>query len=447
MNKNMKNWLIMASVVPAMGLSQVTLAQNAERVVAAAEEVETDVDEVETDVVDFLMQVAPSDAAVAEAAMAKEMMDQMDEDGNFVLEEGVDVLSEQDVEATTSAVMAGSLPLQNPGFETGGLSPWTVYVPVGGSAQVVTTHPCTPAYGPMGGEYFLELKTDGPGSYTTAAQFIYLKRGETIGGWAAFDSPDYLPYKDNAKVALYFLKNGTAITYLPWEREVDGTYPGNDECGPWEEWGFEAQESGLYALTYRVTNAKDGVGDSYALFDMGECAGQMCDLAYMGTNGADILIGSNKADVICGLGGNDIIFGMGGNDLICGGAGHDELFGQRGRDTIYGGLGDDEIYGGKQNDKIYGEEGNDELYGGKGKDQIYGGYAGMSGGSPTSDDPDQVVIKKESDELYGGQGSDYLEGDGGDATILVVDPEKDVIDGGSQNDECHEDGDVKFGCE
>ena len=428
MNKNMKNWLIMASVVPTMGLSQVALAQ----------------DDRDADIERFVLENAPTSAAVTEAAMAAAMEDLMDEAGR-PLSNGVTGMSGDGEIGSmgSSSPIPGTLPLMNPGFETGDLSAWTVYVPVGGSAQVVTTHPCVPPYGPMGGEYFLELKTDGPGSYTTAAQFIYLERGETIGGWAAFDSPDYLPYKDHAKVALYFLENGSATTYLPWEREVDGN-AGDSQCGSWEEWGFEAEKSGLYALTYRVTNAQDSVVDSYALFDMGECAGQMCDIAYMGTNNADIIIGSNKADVICGLGGDDEIFGMGGNDLICGGAGDDELHGQKGKDIIYGGPGNDEIYGGKQNDEAHGEDGNDELYGGKGWDNIYGGYAGMNGGVAT-DDPDQVV-EEQSDELYGGKGSDHLEGDGGngDAGIQMED---DIIDGGKHNDECSEDGDLMFSCE
>ncbi|BAP55849.1 hypothetical protein THII_1552 [Thioploca ingrica] len=268
----------------------------------------------------------------------------------------------------------GQIPIKNAGFETGNTTGWEIYVPVGGIGQVVSSHsrfcPPPPVESPFDGNYFLELKTDGPGSYTTAAQFVVLGAGDRLYGAAIFDSADYWPFTDDASVRIYYhTLDGLQLVAEPWKREADDC----SQIESWTPWSWTAPQAGLYAITYRVINAIDSEVDSYALFDSAVCSKSdqlVCDHNFLGTNGPDIIIGTTGSDIICGRGGNDEIIGLGGNDLICGGDGEDELYGGEGNDILYGGNGEDELYGGKGNDLLYGGDKTtpDWLYGGKGND-------------------------------------------------------------------------------
>ena len=114
-----------------------------------------------------------------------------------------------------------SAALINGGFETGDFTGWTVSIPSGGSAEVVTSHTGDQGkdYTPEEGNYFALLKTDGPGSYTTISQTIHLEAGWWVEGYAAFDARDYMPYyNDNAYVNIY-ASDGTLIA-TPWYSDV-----------------------------------------------------------------------------------------------------------------------------------------------------------------------------------------------------------------------------------
>jgi len=155
--------------------------------------------------------------------------------------------------------------LVNGGFETGDFTGWTVSIPSGGSAQVVTSHNGDQGtnYTPVEGSYFALLKTDGPGSYTTISQVIHLEAGWWVEGYAAFDARDYQPYNDKAYVKIYD-SSGTSIA-TPWYSDVNQV--GDYGDGPWTYWSWTATASGDYTLKFGVANAKDSVLDSYALFD------------------------------------------------------------------------------------------------------------------------------------------------------------------------------------
>lgn len=176
--------------------------------------------------------------------------------------------------------------LTNPGFETGDFTGWTVYVPTGGSADVVTSHysplSSDPAYYPdyqnvqdaettycpMTGTYFALLKTDGPGSYTSLTQTFSIYAGETISGWAFFDNGGYIysdgfAYNDNASVRI--LDSAGNVVATPWYR--DCATVGSFWDGPWELWSWTATSSGTYTLEYRVANDIDSIYDSWAGFD------------------------------------------------------------------------------------------------------------------------------------------------------------------------------------
>lgn len=88
------------------------------------------------------------------------------------------------------------------------------------------------------------------------------------------------------------------------------------------------------------------------------------DLAWHGTEKADVLSGTATADTIFGYGGKDVINGGDGNDKLFGGGANDQLFGGRGADKLDGGLGNDTLVGGSGKDVLEGGAGDDNLTGG-----------------------------------------------------------------------------------
>jgi len=158
---------------------------------------------------------------------------------------------------------AAKATLVNGGFETGDFTGWTENIPLGGSAQVVTSHTGDKGtnYTPVEGSYFALLKTDGPGSYTTISQIIHLEAGWWVEGYAAFDARDWL--NDKAYVKIYDSSGNLIAT--PWYSDVNQVGWYGD--GPWTYWSWTATESGDYTLKFGVANALDSLYDSYALFD------------------------------------------------------------------------------------------------------------------------------------------------------------------------------------
>lgn len=163
-----------------------------------------------------------------------------------------------------SALLAASTSAHalNEGFETGTTAHHLVTVPAGGTAQVVSSFE---TYTPVSGFRFLVLKTDGPGSYTTARQIHKLKAGDRLTGSAAFAARDYLPYNDNAQVRI---RHGLNVVATPFSADVAST--GTNVDGPWTQWSYTAPADGLYTVEYRIANEGDSEVDSYALFDAPE---------------------------------------------------------------------------------------------------------------------------------------------------------------------------------
>ena len=166
-----------------------------------------------------------------------------------------------------------SAALINGGFETGDFTGWTVSIPPGGSAEVVTSHTGDKGtyYTPVEGKYFALLKTDGPGSYTTISQTIHLEAGWWVEGYAAFDARDCCysspshpwGFSDKAYVKIYDSSGNLIAT--PWYSDVKEV--GSYGDGPWTYWSWTATESGDYKLVFGVANAVHSYYDSYALFD------------------------------------------------------------------------------------------------------------------------------------------------------------------------------------
>ncbi len=150
--------------------------------------------------------------------------------------------------------------------ETGDLSEWNLTIPPGGIAQVSSSYYSYPAntlYAPKTGSEFVLMKTNGPGSYTTAARTFVAKAGETISGWAFFDARDYMPFNDDAQVTIRL--DGTVLATL-FSASVSTV--GDYGETPWTYWEYTFTSDGSYTLEAKITNALDSILDSYMGLDV-----------------------------------------------------------------------------------------------------------------------------------------------------------------------------------
>jgi hypothetical protein len=145
------------------------------------------------------------------------------------------------------------------GFESGDLSGWYTQIPIGGSASATTSHS---TYEPKGGDYFALLKTDGPGLFTSIAQPVYAAAGDTISGWAFFDTGDYLPYNDQAEVRIW-----SGNTLLDTVFYADTAMVGDYGQTPWTRWEYVVPSDGHYTVEARITNSLDSIYDSFMGLD------------------------------------------------------------------------------------------------------------------------------------------------------------------------------------
>lgn len=156
----------------------------------------------------------------------------------------------------------------NSGFETGDITGWTGNDPI--KADVLTSHTSfnlgttysTP--GSLYGNYFVRLTAGlGEDEYTTLSQTFFLKAGQQVAGYAAFDASDYSPFNDNAFVSV---EDTSLISTTLWSQDVNGV--GDNGNSPWTQWSFIAQAAGFYTLTFGVANNLDNGLDSVAIFDL-----------------------------------------------------------------------------------------------------------------------------------------------------------------------------------
>ena len=142
----------------------------------------------------------------------------------------------------TALSHAATNPYNNPGFETGDLSGWTL----NGLANA-TTAPKFNRYVPApAGTFFGLIGSEilGP---TTLSQQVTLAQGDTLTGWAAWyiESYWYLPppdpdNHDTGAVEIY-LDNTLLAT--PWSSELG-------VCTDWQPWSWEAPADSTYRLCY-----------------------------------------------------------------------------------------------------------------------------------------------------------------------------------------------------
>ena len=159
------------------------------------------------------------------------------------------------------------LSVTNGSFEFGMVG-WTIELPLDGFADAVTTHTSQPSgavvYGPTHGEQFALLKTNGPGSYTTATQSVTVAAGDKVSGWAFFDTNDYSPFADNAQVYVREVDDSGApgaVLATAFDESVQTV--GDRAESPWKYWEYTFSSAGTYAIQARVTNTGDSAADSF----------------------------------------------------------------------------------------------------------------------------------------------------------------------------------------
>jgi hypothetical protein len=113
-------------------------------------------------------------------------------------------------------------------------------------------------YSPKFGGYFAELKT---GVETKISQSVFLRGGQKLAGWAAFDAQVDLPSSSHAKVTVY--NQAKTIFKVIWESNVADV--GRFGTSPWTRWEWVAPVRGSYTLEYTVGSFSGG--NSYGLFD------------------------------------------------------------------------------------------------------------------------------------------------------------------------------------
>lgn len=150
-------------------------------------------------------------------------------------------------------------PLVNGGFETGDFTGWTE-----SHSNLSSVVNSFGAFTAKEGTKFALLETGAQNVYTTVSQDIVLEAGQTIGGWAAFKTNDYLPYNDNAMAQIIVTSSNTVVS-TPWQKDV--SIVGNHGYADWEAWSWTATTAGTYTIELKVRNVGDGMVDSYGLFD------------------------------------------------------------------------------------------------------------------------------------------------------------------------------------
>jgi hypothetical protein len=153
--------------------------------------------------------------------------------------------------------------LVNSGFETGDLTGWDSTIPDGGSAAAVTTG--QGGITPLSGNWMAELKTDGPGSFTTLSQSIFLGVDDSVHGFVNwFNAEEEGEEFFNDQVFIEILDTSLAVVATPFFAE-SASSP-NGPSG-WTPWWFTASTADTYIVLASIANGGDDIGDSYLYLD------------------------------------------------------------------------------------------------------------------------------------------------------------------------------------
>jgi uncharacterized protein YraI len=152
--------------------------------------------------------------------------------------------------AGLSLTAASANAATNLGFETGNLSGWTL----SGSGGAAHSYG---AFTAVEGADLAYIVAGQQGIYSTLTQIFALAAGQTITGSVGFQSNDYLPYNDDAYLAI----NGLHL----FDSSV--AQVGSYGSSGWKTFSYTAAAAGNYALTLGVRNIGDSDSASGAVLD------------------------------------------------------------------------------------------------------------------------------------------------------------------------------------
>jgi hypothetical protein len=154
------------------------------------------------------------------------------------------------VAALSLGAAANANAATNLGFETGDLSGWTL----SGNGGVDDSYG---AFTAVQGSDLAYVVAGYEGVYSTLSQVFNLVAGQTIKGSVGFQSNDYLPYNDNAYLAI----NGMHLF------DFNVAQVGTNGNSGWQSFSYTAATTGLYELKLAVRNVGDSSSSSGAVLD------------------------------------------------------------------------------------------------------------------------------------------------------------------------------------
>ncbi|MEP1535160.1 MAG: cadherin-like domain-containing protein [Paracoccaceae bacterium] len=200
-------------------------------------------------------------------------------------------------------------------------------------------------------------------------------------------------------------------------------------------------------------------------------AGAGDDVVVGGTGNDDLEFNAGD-NIALGGSGNDTLDGFNsGSNLFYGGADNDRLIGGDGNDTLNGGSGDDLLQGIDGDDTLFGDAGDDSLHGGDGIDHFdggdgfdllelqneypgsfppglivnmrlgYFGWSDFSYGIETFENIEKIVGASGDDLMTGNDVGIWLDGVGGDDTLIGGSGNDTLTDGSDNNEAYGGDGD------
>ncbi len=167
--------------------------------------------------------------------------------------------------------------LINGGFEEQ-FAGWMIQSSFSGLASTVSSYTGDISYAPQEGNRFALLRSGTIDVYTTVSQPFTVQAGDTVSGWAFFDTTDYLPFNDNGYVRVL---SGSTVVATPFNASVAsvGEYGFTD----WTYWQYTFTASGTFTIQAGVRNIEDSGVDSFLGLDAIQVSRAAPEITLLGT--------------------------------------------------------------------------------------------------------------------------------------------------------------------